>query len=293
MAIHHARLIRRAVNAGIVAAGIATPVLAHAQDPQLGSQQRGFHVLSGNLAAGGATAALTAAIGGRNIPRAFVRGAIGGGLMYLGKAAAARPQWPAIALGRSVSAVGAVVVSRAGTGAAGLLDSIPVSLGPLIVTVSWERQLAASLSVNAYDVMRTTQGLLASGVRLDLERSFRALTPVFVRVRTSPRYDGDFVLGVTSGRVLVLDGDSPDVEHVFVHEAVHLMQSDFVLYAWERPLEHGLRRSIPVLGRVPQWITPGAVFPVLVDWNRRFVGNDRFMVGVLESEAEWFERRSR
>lgn len=42
-------------------------------------------IAGANIAAGGITAAVTAAINGEDVPRAFLQGAVGGGVMFFGK----------------------------------------------------------------------------------------------------------------------------------------------------------------------------------------------------------------
>jgi len=257
------------------------------------SEQPAFFVLGGNVLAGGLTAAVTAAIAGNNIPDAFLKGAVGGALIYTGKTAVAARNWPAMVAGRAVSSMGAEIVARGGRNAAISLDSIPIPLGPIDFMISPGRSNPVSVSLNVFDLIALAQGLSEPGLSLDLERSAAALTPVFVtRGFGVLRESGQRVNGIAIGRTVVLDRGSPDLDRTFAHEMVHVVQADFVLRAWEKPLHALARDRIAPIRVIPKWIDAGVLFPTILQLNDLAFGSGQFM-HLTQTEAEWFALRSR
>ncbi|HSM61279.1 MAG TPA: hypothetical protein VK849_10800 [Longimicrobiales bacterium] len=296
-----AREIRRSrkrtlVIASVVAAAMAAgplaaqPVLADHEDEERWARATwvdDLNFLAANALLGGLTAGISSRLRGGSFSEAFARGALGGGVTYLGKRTAAARFDGAGLLGREVGAVGASIVRNAGLGIP-VLDTLVLPLGPLRAFVPTGEPARARVRVDANDVAWLVSALAHDRLTLDWGESASAGAPVF-RASGWLRARGDTASGQHSaGLVLVSDLPPVEVDDVLAHERAHLLQTDFFEIAVAYPLEDALGRWMgldesPVL----RAIVPGvAYYPVLAP----FYGMKRSR-SPLEVEADFLETR--
>jgi hypothetical protein len=190
-----------------------------------------------NSAIGGVTAGLVRAAHGDNFWEGFVRGAAGGGVVYLGKFIGSH-DFPGIGLvGRQTAALGASVTRNALTGV-GTFDHLTIPLGPIRI----HRDTAGTrLTVDLSTVVGTIYGLSSPGSRFDLGRSLATGAVVFqvdsIRNR-SPERDP---LGRAVGGAILYrptpSYHSITTGEIMGHEIVHVIQHDFALTTLSAPLE--------------------------------------------------------
>ena len=202
-------------------------------------------VLGANAVIGGAAAAVTAWIGGRDVGDAFLAGAFGGGVAYAGKRVAVQEFDGAGLLGRQLSAVGGSVMANGARGA-GWLDEVWLPLGPL-----WVRATPGDGSRMRLDASEV--GLLAwaasqDALELDTGASLSNGAFVFRSPDHYIRLDDRTVGGFAATGVMVLGPSSLAPNELRRHELVHVLQQDLLIAAG-RPLERWLWSA--VTGREP------------------------------------------
>lgn len=246
--------------------------------------------LSVNTFAGALTAAVRSLFEDRsNLPRAVVKGALGGGVSYLGKRVAVESWTAAPLVGRVIHAAGASLVAQAAVPTGNLLDSLQFLIGPVSLHLSLDRR--PGISVNAREVLVLASAFAMNDLHFDREYSLKALTPVFRTRHTRIRSGDRFTSGTTVGHAIVLDGLFVDQgDAAFPHEVVHLLQFDFLLVAWDQPLERALRSRVPGTGWVPRWLHVGAMVPGLWMIDDEVNNGRGYMYRLLQAEAAWLER---
>lgn len=261
---------------------------ANGEDDRLAS---GFAVLSANAVVGGATAGFRALLEGKNIPRAFARGTLGGALGYAGKRVAVLDWGAAPITGRMIATVGNSIILQAGeTGS--ILDSVRVPVGPLRLGFSRERGFRPSISVVASDLALLIQAFTKSDLHFDWNRSLSAATPVFLVRPGRLARDGERIGGLTAWKLVLLDDLVPgNPDRVFPHEVVHVLQHDFIEAAWDRPIEDWIRRHAPGARIVPRWLNFDMVALLLIELDDVLNDNNGVLRRLREAEAEWFEHR--
>lgn len=195
---------------------------------------RDMGVAGANMAAGGITAAVTAAIKGEDVPRAFLQGAVGGGVMFLGKRIAVERFAGAGLLGRELASVGSSVVVNGG-GGRGWLDQVWLPVGPVWLQVSPRSERRAR--VNLHDVGLLAWAIGRSELEFDWSRSLSNGAMVFVSPNHLLTSDGQFAAGFATSGLIALGFATIDLDVVQSHENVHVIQNDFLLQAVSRPLE--------------------------------------------------------
>jgi len=209
-----------------------------------------FTVLAGNATLGALTGGVLQKLKGGSFKDGFVRGALGGAVIYAGKRTAALDFWGAGLLGREVNAVGVSMVRNASDGQ-GTFSRLFLPLGPLPVRVTvgltdgFHVQPQLDLSAAAW----LTYGLVESRLSLDLGQSLSSGAAAFRADRRQLLEDGVSLGGFAVARSVFLSDPLAfpvpfDWGKVVAHEQVHVLQQDFVLTAWSQPLAEA------VLGRV-------------------------------------------
>jgi hypothetical protein len=212
-----------------------------------------------NVMAGGVTAAVTAAIRGEDVADAFLKGAVGGGVVFVGKRTAVEGFAGAGLLGREVASVGSSVVANGAQGR-GWLSEVWLPVGPAWLQVRPEARLRARLDLG--DVATLIWAATRSELRFDLERSLSNGASVFVAPDHRIRAGSAEANGFAQGGVVVLGAGRHDVELVQRHENVHVIQHDYLLQTVTRPVERwGWRlvteRTIPLdVNLLPLVATP-------------------------------------
>jgi hypothetical protein len=234
-------------------------------------------ILGTNVAMGGLTAAVTAWIRGEDPTRAFLRGAAGGGLVFAGKRLVSEDFDGAGFLGREVGAVGSSVVANAGLGR-GWLEEVWLPLGPLWIQANWHTP--ERFRLNVWTLGSLAWALGRPELELDWGETLSNGTFVLRSPRHGLRSDDEPASGITlGGNVLIGRLPASEHEEVRAHELVHVIQQDFVVRAWSRPLESRGWREL--LGRdlpIDLAIVPVLLFPP-------------FLSDLMEAEADVLESR--
>lgn len=225
----------RFVVAGIAFALMLVPVTAAAQDRGQPEWVEDFGIVAANVLIGGATAAVSAWLGDRDVSDAFMGGALGGGVGFLGKRVAAEDFDGAGLTGRHIGAVGANIVSNAGRGL-GWLEEIWLPVGP--VWIQTRRDPGWRARIDLPEVAVVAWALSRSELQFDAGASLQN-GALFFRApdHRMIRRNGNRVAGFAATGVVFV-GQSPLSEGtVRAHEMTHVVQQDFLLHTWSRPLE--------------------------------------------------------
>jgi hypothetical protein len=265
----------------------ATLFLALAAHSTLGAQiyepTKIQNVLIGNVAIGGVTAALHAAIKGDNIGKAFVVGALGGGVHAAGKMFEKDIGLASMGLG----AIGTSIVANAGRGV-GALDQIVLPIGPARLRFDPRNPRGVRASLNVYETAYAARQFFKPGMRVDWTESGRSGTLVF---RQSDRvFLGSLsAAGLTAGSAIILSDKALDPARTATHERVHVQQGWFLQEVWGRPIEQLARDRTPFLRWIPGWLDLGVVTPGLISMELRTIGLHGPMRTMRETEAETLE----
>lgn len=270
--------MRRSRVAGVAALAavvVASPLVAqpaprpepppahdHGVLTPLTSRDRVAH-LAVNGALGGFTAGMYALARGKNPWRAALAGIGGGVIMGTGKQVAARRFDGAGLLGRQLSAVGTSLVRVASEDT--LLILMP--LGPMTFEV---RPRATDRVRPRFNLVGTGTVLyyaIRGDTRFDLASSLSAGAPVF-RFPTQTVSTRD---GVIFGRMdfgTIVMGADPIVwdqrrRMTLPHEAVHVIQYDYLEHALTLPPERALLRMLGVSERIRRHVDVGLVSVML------------------------------
>lgn len=196
-----------------------------------------FNFLAANALVAAVTGGVLARLHGRSFADGFTRGALGGGVVYLGKRTAVAGFSGAGLLGREVGALGASITRSAAYGS-GMLDTLVLPVGPLRVHLTPRDPGGSALRVDLEEVYWLVYGLAEDRLDLDVGRSLSAGTAVFTSASRFKGRDGN-VDGQAGGGMIVLSRnprwDAP--ARIFAHERVHILQYDFLKITAGEPLE--------------------------------------------------------
>lgn len=289
----------------ILAAGLGLALPAVAQGPPVNLTPLGpetprwvghFTVLAGNATLGAITGGVLQKLRGGSFKDGFVRGALGGAVIYAGKRTVVQDFWGAGLLGREIHAVGVSMVRNASDGEA-TFSRLFLPLGPLPVraTVGLTNGFRVRPQLDVSAAAWLTYGLVESRLRLDLGESFSSGAAVFEADGRRIIDNGISIGGFTAGRSIFLSDPRALLtvapRDVVSHERVHVLQGDFVLTAWSEPLTRALLRPVPG----GPFVTRHAAVDVL-DWvvgalNRIIYDPKGFSRFPTELEAEFLSGR--
>jgi hypothetical protein len=241
-----------------------------------------------NALIGGLTAATRAALEHRDPAHAFAIGAFGGVMNYGGKYVASRRGALAGWAGLAIASTGTSIVANAGAGLAPIAELyLPIGSVRLRYTPLTNQ---FRLGVNAWESAVIAHAFAHAGVHPDWRRSAATGTLVFNAPHNLILIDNDTVGGVTmaSAMVLGVGAQSPETR-TWKHETTHVLQHWFVDETWGRPVEDALRRSIPLLRRLPRWLELGLVTPAVETGSDVLFGRDRGLSNLIQAEAELLE----
>lgn len=250
------------------------PLAADAQDHGHGPQPTwavDVGVAGANIVAGALTAAATAAIRGEDMSEAFLKGAVGGGVVFAGKRLAVERFDGAGLLGRQLASVGSGMVVDGGRGR-DLLSEVWLPVGPVWLQVRSEAR--RRIRVDLVDVGTLIWAGTRPELTFDVERSLSNGAPVFVA------HDRRIVNAhaTTIGGIVMLGVSNLDMAITQRHENVHVIQHDYLLQTLSRPLERWAW----------SWLTD-RVIPI--DFNVVPLFARPALVDMQESEAEVLEFR--
>lgn len=250
----------------------------------------GSVVLASNALVGG-VAAMTRAVFERHDPlRAFTLGALGGTVHFGGKVLAVQRGSASPFAGQMVSAVGASMVTNAGSGSA-ILETVAMPLGPATLRLAVPAR-TLSFSLNAFEAVYAVHTLTRAGLELQWSRSLEHAAFVFRTVDRGILHGDQSVAGVASGSYMVISDFAENRSATIRHESVHIAQLRFAHDVVGRPIEHALRKRVWGLRRMPAWLDLGLVVPGLAAldamiWSGRARGP---ISDLIESEADLLKR---
>jgi hypothetical protein len=246
-------------------------------------------LLAVNALIGGATAAVRAAIGRREVATAFAKGTVGGGVHFGGKLLATQTRafrFAAIPVG----ATGASMVSNAGLGQR-LLEEVHVPVGFLHVSYRPYSGPRVRLALDAVDAAVTVDAARREGVRLDVDRSLVAGTLVFTTVGRDIKVGDRFAGGVAPAGIIVLSAYAGEPHVTLGHEMVHVLQHAYSHQAFDRPMEVRLRKTRLGARMLPSWLEIGLTSGALYATDWLLFGDRVGLSGMREHEADRLEKR--
>ena len=225
-----------------IAIGIV-PDVARAQDARTRASDAAI-----NVAIGGITGAITAAVHGQSVWTGAWRGLAGGTVMAGARQLAGSQTQGSGLVAREISAVGISLIAAGGDSTIEYL--FPVGPATIIVgphaSVDWRLNLAQTVA---------TIGLAVSpNTRFDAENSLYAGAPVFRDRRKHFGESGtkEFLGAEEVGTIRLapeaFDPRIPNSARALPHETIHVLQEDYLNFAVTLPIERAALRTFP-LGR--------------------------------------------
>ncbi len=215
---------------------LASPIEAKAQDHthEQPTWVADVGVAGANIVAGAVTAAATALVRREDVTEAFLKGAAGGSVVFVGKRLAVERFSGAGLLGRQVAGLGSSMVVDAGNGR-GLFSEVWLPVGPAWVQVRPKAGLRAR--VNLRDVGTVIWAATRSELSFDVEQSLSNGSPVFVARDHQIVNGSGHADGVAVGGVILLGATNIDRVVIQRHENIHIIQHDYLLQTFSRPIE--------------------------------------------------------
>lgn len=265
------------------------PLSAGAQFVEPGPTHRSARVAAANALIGGTTAGIRAALGRRNVTRAFLTGAVGGFVHAAGKVAINSRGDLAPVLGLATSSVGTSIVANAGQGLLPL-EELYLPLGSARIRWTSRAPRGARVTISLVESVVAIDHFRTRNLAFDARRSLRAGAFVFETRRRMIAADGDLVGGVALGSTLVISQFASNPDRTARHETVHLRQFQFFEEVLGRPIERGVR-SWRMLRWIPSWLEIGGVGPVVLVLDGALFAGDSPMHRHMETEADLLTRR--
>jgi hypothetical protein len=195
---------------------------------------------SANALLGGLTAGVMQHARGGSFSDGFLRGALGGGVVYAGKRVAAERFDGAGLLGREIAAAGISVSRNAALGLPSL-SRLSFPIGPIRLNIERSDGVRVRPSLDLVALGWTAWALSRSELSLSAGRSLSAGTLVF-------RTDNEVLLlgndsvhagGIAAAGIILLS-DVPAfgdryLDRSFAHERVHVLQEDQLASLWIDP----------------------------------------------------------
>ncbi|MEX2284429.1 MAG: hypothetical protein WEE89_18210 [Gemmatimonadota bacterium] len=202
--------------------------------------------LGANALTSGLSAGILQRLRGGSFKDGLARGAIGGSVKYAGMRISAKRFDGAGLLGRQVAATGTSMVRNA-SDARPTFDRLLFPLGPLHLYVQLSDGIAVRPKIDLTAFVTLISAAVQTELSWDAGASFSAGAPVF---RATDRYlisGGRAVDGfMGSGSIFLSHLPSADfLAHVFAHERVHVLQSDWLFQVWSDPAESWILNRIP------------------------------------------------
>lgn len=227
--------------------------------------------LSANAALGGLAAGIVQKLRGGSFQDGLARGALGGGVAFLGKRVAVERFDGAGLAGRQLAAVGNSILLNAGAGRPSL-ERLVLPVGFARLHLGTGEEPRARVSLDLHGLVWTAYAAAVPELRFDAAASLSAGAPVF----RSPGYvlswdeTGDEVAGFAPAGVILLSdhtgregrGGATDPV-IFAHERVHVLQYDQSFAAWSDPLQGWLLPRLPGGERVGRVLDLDLAAPLL------------------------------
>ena len=193
-------------------------------------------VASANALVGGLTAAITAAIRGDDVSDAFLKGTVGGAVVFAGKRVAVERFDGAGLLGRQVASLGTGLVVDAGQGRE-WFSEVWLPLGPAWFQV--RSGAGREMRVNLQEVGVLLWAATRSELHFDLGRSLSNGAPVWFARDHHIEHGSSRPAAMAAGSVVFLGAPTErlELEVAQSHENIHVIQADYVLQTMSRPIE--------------------------------------------------------
>ncbi len=205
--------------------------------------------IGSNVVLGGLTAGIGEHRRRGSFWRAFGRGALGGGVAFVGKQVSAARFTGAGLLGRQVTAVGGSMVNNA-TAARPLFARIVLPLGPARVYAQPGSPDPVHVKLDAAGLIGIGYAATRPAARLDIETSLSSGAPVF-EVGDEWGHRAAHVAGV----ILMTDHTIPrEGRSALAHERVHVGQYDFAFLAWSEPVEQWMADRGGMIGKLHRYV---------------------------------------
>ena len=205
--------------------------------------------LTANAVFGGLTAGVIQELRGGSFRDGFTRGALGGGVVYVGKRVSAARFDGAGFAGREIAALGSAVIRNA-SDARPALEQIVFPIGPLQLHV-WPRQRRLDASFDVIAAGWIVYGLTEPELRFSTHESLSAGTAVFrtdnrVIVNEGNRvHAGGFAAAGVVFQSLVPAWGEAFLERALAHERVHVAQEDQLFYTILEPATDWIFSKVP------------------------------------------------
>ncbi len=273
---------------------LVPPRIASGQDPNQHDRWADatwvddLNFLGANALLGGIAGGVGRILRHGSFTEGFARGALGGGVAYVGKRIAVARFDGAGFVGREVAAIGGSITRNAALGVA-LLDTLVLPVGPFRVFVPPRALGAFHIRLDLNNAWWLLYGITEDRLKLDWPRTLSAGTPVF-RAARDLLDGGRLVDGEAIGGIVVLGPSAGRyVEDVFAHERVHVLQRDFFETAAGLAVEDWVGAKLGA-ARLPlfDWVMPGlgyllVQYPLHGPWSTSR--------SLLEVEAYFLETR--
>jgi hypothetical protein len=205
--------------------------------------------LTTNVVFGGLTAGVIQELRGGSFKDGFTRGALGGGITYVGKRVSAERFAGAGFMGREIAAVGSAVVRNA-SAARPAFERLVFPVGPVTLHV-WPRQRRFDASVDVIAVGWMVYGFTEPELNFAAGESLSAGTAVFrtdnrlIMNRGNRTHAGGFAAAGIIFQSFVPAWGEPFLERTLAHERVHVAQEDQFLYTIFEPAADWLLAKVP------------------------------------------------
>ena len=214
--------------------------------------------LTTNALLGALTAGIYQELRGGSFKDGFARGALGGGVTYVGKRVAAR-QWAGAGLiGREIGAVGTSMTRNASYGRP-TFNELIFPVGPMQLRV-WPREARWHLNVDLVATGYTLYGLTQSELAFAPRASLSSGTPVFrtdnqvIVTRGSRSHAGGFAAAGVVFQSFVPAWGTPFLDRALAHERVHVVQEDQLYYTMIEPATDWAVSKLPVSRKLTRHI---------------------------------------
>ncbi|HWV57910.1 MAG TPA: hypothetical protein VNZ57_10690 [Longimicrobiales bacterium] len=263
-------------------------------------------VLGTNVAIGGATAGIVAAIRGKPIISAVAKGAGGGLLIYGGKHLASIYAFPTLGIpARIMAALGASMI-RNGAAGRGAFEMVVVPVGPLTFYHAPDSAGHAPVKINLLRTIVIAALIVHDRTEFDLEETMFLGAPVFRTPDDLVSVSGsEAVIGLAFAGSMILSDRAvlnavmghDHFPFLVAHERVHVLQDIFAEVAVTGPIEHWLIGLLPRGDQIARYVELGfvhaaAAVPLLstvIPHDRRpwELEADHFATRYEEINARW------
>ena len=196
---------------------------------------------------------------GGSFQRGFTEGALGGGIIYVGKRVAGEQFDGAGLIGRQVAAVGSSVVRNA-MDARPPFSRIMLPAGPIRLYVTTTGGFHVQPKLDLMTTAHIIYGVQESELRFDGRASLSAGAPVFKTYNKvlSDSHTDTHAGGLAASNVMYLSDvrawGKPFLRRVEAHESVHIVQEDQLFMTFTDHIEDAVVDRLPFGTTINRWL---------------------------------------